>query len=567
MVSTCWGTTQLVNNRFDELQKAVEKTHHKFGLLVVAVPSVEEITKVKTAAEKLLAEDETKRLLVCILRYPMGEETLKNWYDLMANGSLASKAGNSVNANSYQQQSNDLLYNWVSTALGKDMDLLYGSAPAHVYTNKAVIAGYEKIVFQVFPAAPEQIIKKVTLYKSPSLPAAYYGVSKTTLQTKNPANDRQKNFNQQWQDCVDVLRDNGENVWDCTTIEGVMAMNETKVGRSMAALCACMDRAFSSGTVLLTDLWDELQRELGYYDTGVCCYLLGFAFHFYLGKFTWFDGNNAHKLDEETVSKLIISMLTGKAAGMKLSSESDIEKRFKDITRRVFGLSSEEVGDIYDCRKNVKIHITKNGYPVWALKYLNDEDYAGLKPEISAIADRYVDYIIENGDQADVMEALIGLVKADPKACISLLNSLLKDKEKLSAGMQNFIYEKAPDTRAACDRYGFSMETLFTMLSRVLEEEKRQWREEEVTEAAGRLTLDLTLVGVVNETLGSSAESVEKVREILANYLNYIRVPGCVYASLPDSWAETVAVLHDLSMNKWVSCSGEEKTGTICQLE
>lgn len=52
-----------------------------------------------------------------------------------------------------------------------------------------------------------------------------------------------------------------------------------------------------------------------------------------------------------------------------------------------------------------------------------------------------------------------------------MLNSLLKDKTKLVTGMTNFIYEKAPDTKVACDKYGFSMETLFTMLSRVLEEE------------------------------------------------------------------------------------------------
>lgn len=44
-----------------------------------------------------------------------------------------------------------------------------------------------------------------------------------------------------------------------------------------------------------------------------------------------------------------------------------------------------------------------------------------------------------------------------------------------------------------------------------------------------------------------------------ANYLDYIRIPGCVYASLDGNWAGTVATLHDLSANKWVSYSNEEK--------
>lgn len=567
IVDTCWGTTQQINYKFGELKKAVEKTYHKFGLLIVAVPSVEEIEKIKITVGDLLNSDETKRLLVCIMRYPLPEETFKNWYELVANGALAQKSGNTVNANSYQQQATDLIGNWVSIAIGKEMDLLYGTTPSYVYTNKAVISSYEKIVFKVFPAAPEGIIKKNTLYKSVAPAPAYYGASKTTLETKNPANDRQKNFNQQWQDCVDILKDNDEDVWDCTSIEDIMAMEETKVGRSMAALCSLLNKALTAGTVLLPDLWDNLQQELGYYDTGVCCYLIGFAMHFYIGKFTWFDGNNAHKLDEETISTLIVNMLSGKAAGMKLSSESDIEKRFKDITRRIFELSQEEVGDIYDCRKNVKIHITKNGYPVWAIKYLDDREFSGIKSEMSEIIDKYVEYILESGNQSDVMEEIIGLIKTNPKIYIQMLNGILKDKTKLVTGMKNFIYEKAPDARTACDKYGFSMETLFTMLSRVLEEEKWQWKEREVTEATSKLTLDLILVGVVNSVLGGSAESVEKVKETLSNYLDYIRIPGCVYASLTDSWAGTVATLHDLSANKWASYGDDEKNAVIKELE
>jgi len=567
ITETCWGITQQINYKFGEIKKAVEKTHHKFGMLIIVVPSIDEIEKVKSTVNTLLESDDTKRLMVCIMRFPLPEENFKSWYELVANGSLAQKSGNTVNANSYQDQATDLVGNWVSTAIGKDMDLLYGTTVSHVYTNKGVISSYEKIVFKVFPAAPEGIIKKNTLYKSVALAPAYYGVSKTTLENKNLANDRQKNFNQQWQDCVDILRDNDENVWDCSTIEEIMAMEETKIGRSMAALCSFLNKALTSGTVLLSDLWDNLQHELGYYDTGVCCYLIGFAFHFYIGKFTWFDGNNAHKLDEETISTLIVSMLSGKAAGMKLSSESDIEKRFKDITRRIFGLSQDEVGDIYDCRKYVKINITKNGYPIWAIKYLDQEEFSGIKLEISEIVDKYVEYILESGNQSDVMEEIIALIKANPKIYIQLLNNLLKDKTKLVTGMKNFIYEKSPDTKAACDLYGFSMESLFTMLSRVLEEEKWQWREQEVAEAAGKLTLDLTLVGVVNNVLEGSAESVEKVKETLSNYLGYIRIPGCIYASLPDSWASTVTTLHNLASNKWVSYNREEKNSIIIELE
>jgi len=67
----------------------------------------------------------------------------------------------------------------------------------------------------------------------------------------------------------------------------------------------------------------------------------------------------------------------------------------------------------------------------------------------------------------------------------------------------------------------------------------------------------------VNAALNGSAESVEKIRETLANYLDYIRVPGCVYAGLSDSWAGTVATLHNIASGKWVGYSNEEKNKII----
>lgn len=567
ITDTCWGTTHSISFKFGELKKNVEKTHHKFGLLIVAVTSVEEIDKIKATISGLIADDETHRILVAVMRHPLPEESFKNWYELVANGSLAQRAGNTVNANSYQTQAVDLVGSWVSTAIGKDMYLLYGDTTAHVFTNKNVISDYEKIVFKLLPAAPENIIRKNTLYKSPAIAPAYFGVSKTTLETKNVTNDRQKTFNQQWQDCVDILRDNDENVWDCVTIEDIIAMTETKVGRSMSALCAFLNKALTSGTVLLTDFWEDMQRELGYYDTAVCCYLLGFAFHFYVGKFTWYDGNNPHKLDENTIPTMVVSMLSGKSAGMKLSSESNTEKRFKDITQKFFALMPEEIGDVYDCRKNVKIHITKSGYPLWALKYLDDMDYAGVKAEICEIVDKFVEYILEMGSQTDIIEDIVALVKVNAKVYIPLLNGLFKDKLKLVNGMKRFVYEIAPDAKAACEKYHFSINTLFNMLSKTLEEEKWQWRESEVAEATTKLTLDLTLVGVVNSALDGSAESVEKTKDTLANYLDCMRVPGCVYSGLSNDWAKSVATLHEIASGKWIGYSGDQKNEIISELE
>ena len=124
------------------------------------------------------------------------------------------------------------------------------------------------------------------------------------------------------------------------------------------------------------------------------------------------------------------------------------------------------------------------------LKYLDDADYSGIKGEICDLVDLYVNYILENGNQADVLEDIVSQFKNNPKAYVTVLSTLLKDKSKLVLGMKNFVYAKAPEAKSVCDKYGFSMDTLFNMLSKNLEEEKWQWREQEVAETAGKLVLD-----------------------------------------------------------------------------
>ena len=567
VMDTCWATTQQITTKFAKLKETIAKTGHKFGILVVAASSADELSKAETTANGLLATDETNRMIVCLMKHCLDSHSIEQWYEFMANASLAQKANKTVNANSFAGQAEEIISTWVSTALGKSMGLLYSGKTSNVYTNSGVLSQFEKIVFKMFPCAPENIIRKVTLYKAASIPPAYYAVSRTTLQTKSAANDRQKNFNQQWQDIVDALKENDENVWDCTSIDQLIAMSETKIGRCMSALCSLLNKQLTSGTVFLTDLWETIQKELGYYDTSVCCYLLGFVFKFYIGQFTWHDGNNAHKLDEDTIPTMIVQMCTGKAAGMKLSSESDVEKRFKTLTQRVFSLTQDEIGDVYECRKNARIRITKGGYPIWAVKYIDENEFAGVKPQICEIVDKYVEYILEVGNQSDVMEEIVALFKPNVKGYVQVLSSLIKDKARLSNGMRSYVFAKAPEAKGVCETFGFSADAIAKMLDRALEEEIWQWREDKVDDTARKLTLDLKLVGIVNRALDGTAETVEKTKETLSNFLGYIKIPGCVYSELSDPWAAAIQALYDISINKWVGYSFDEKVKVLSLLE
>ena len=144
---------------------------------------------------------------------------------------------------------------------------------------------------------------------------------------------------------------------------------------------------------------------------------------------------------------------------------------------------------------------------------------------------------------------------------------MIKDKARLSNGMRSYVFAKAPAAKGVCETFGFSADAIAKMLDRVLEEEIWQWREDKVEDTARKLTLDLKLVGIVNRALGGTAETVEKTKETLSNFLGYIKIPGCVYSELSDPWAAAIQALYDISINKWVGYSFDEKVKVLSLLE
>lgn len=565
-ISTCWGTTQQINFRMNELQSEIEKTYHKFGILIIALPDLTNIENIKTTVLENINRDTTGRIMACILRHPLDSKSSDEWYTNCANATLAQRSGNTVNSKNYSNEADISCNTWVSTALGKDILFVSKNGISSAFSNKDVISKYEKqVVFKLFPYAPEKFIKKGTVYKGVSATPAALGVIRADHTDK--ADAVLKNYNTQWADIVDELKNPNGNIFNCTTADEAIQVNGTMTAESVAQLVSYLDTQMATGTVFLSDLWKGLQQELGYYANAISCYLLGFAFKFYIGKYTWFDGNNSCKLDEKTIPAMVVEMCNDKKVGMKLSSESDVEKRFKKISAKIFNLNENEIGDIYECRKNIKIKIPKNGYPIWALKYLDDSAYAGVKSKVIEILDNYNKFILESGNQNDIMGETVEIFKENAKVYQGLMAQLLSDKSLLLAGITNFIFGKSEKAKEVCDSFGFTINTLFGMLKKSMEEEIWQWKEEAVCDRIDKLILDLEMVGVVNKAINGSAESVEKVRSTLENMLNFIRIPGSVYAKLDFEWYDALQAMRDISVNKWVGYTLDEKRAVIAVLD
>ena len=562
---TCWYATQQMNLKFTQLRQEIELNQYQFGVLLVAADTPDNVIKAKETSQALVNdEDTTGRIIICVLEYTLDSKTIDAWYNATAQSQLATKSNNQANADSYKTEASDLIGSWVSTAIGKSISLIFKGGISKQFSNKGAISAMEKRVFDLFNAAPETIVKKNTLYKTSSTVVTFYGAARVTNDNKASFGDKAKNFNTQWQDVVDILKEHS--IWDAD-LPTLKSLEESKVQRSMAALAVLVDKELGAGTVFLSDLWDKIQSELGYYNTTVCGYLLGFVFRFYEGQYTWNDGSNPHKLDTDNIPTMVHAMLNGKSAGMKLASESETEKRFEDIVRRIFGLKPEETADISETRKNLKIWLTKNGYPMWNLKYADDNHFAGQKEDIISITDKLVEYILEKGGQTEVIEDITALVKKNPKAYINILKTALADKNVMADALRNFIFLYAPETKQVCADYGFSTNILRTSLSRMLEEEVWQWQENEVAEKTKSLALDLKLIGIVNHSLGhGTATTVEKIKENLANKLQYSKIPGVVLTASEAGWAKALRYLHAISTNHWVGLNTDDKEMVLSSL-
>lgn len=563
---TCYGNTQQINFKYSELENRIGNTYHKFGLLIIAATDKDEIEKAKETVKQCFDNNPNDRMIVCILKMSLSNETLEEWYESRANAELSKRAGNPANASSYASQAAESLSKWVGRALAKEIYYIAGSSISSVYSNKAVLSKYEKKVLTIFPEAPESFIKKNTVYKNPAIAPAYYGVLKTTQETKGDY-PQTKSFSTQWQDCVEVLQNESENIWDCKSIDEVISLQTTNAGKSMSKLCSLLKTELTADTVDLDTVWDTLQKQLGYYDTSICCYLLGFAFRFFVDKYTWYDGNNSHKLDEDNIPQMIISMVSGKSSGMRIASETNIERRFREFSRKVFCLSEEQAGDLFQCQKNIKILISKTGAPLWSAKYLDENHYLGLKEDISSITDDYLNYILDEGDQNVFIDRIIDTIKQKPKTYEDLLKDIYTDKALLKEGIQRFVLLKAPIIEEVLEKNKFSSDIVTSMLSDLLAEETWQWREEEVGRAANKLVFDLRLVGLVNSALNCNSESLEKTVEILNNNLDYIYVPGCVLRMYNAPWEKAVEHLYNISIGQWINYGLEEKEVIIAELE
>lgn len=567
----CYAQTTALNTHLTTLLDAIEREPHKFGVLLVVSGNEDELKHAGDwAATEVTKSDDPRRerLMIVLMKTYLPEEERKQLLTFMAKANLARRSGNSTAANSEEQEAETLVVTWVTRASMKELSVYHqDKVPSKAFNNASFVGKAEQAVFAKFPYAPETVCPVKTLYRTSNQNSIKFGLWHLSNETKQSSNPAHNAFNTQYQNMVDVLIAAG--IWKHETFAEMLAdeANYSKPGRSVLELCKYIDGELKNNTtVSLQELWSNLQNKFGYYNNMVCSYLLGFAFRFYReSPYSWWDGANSHPFCDETITTMIEALCGGRnIAGQRISIGNKQEKRFRDQTAAIFGLSEKEAGNEDQCRKNLHARITQRGFPVWTLKYLPDNAYNGQKEAVCKIADEYESFSGNIGAQQTLMEQVVEDFRG-PSG--KLLQKWFKDSYAdltlLNTGMKNFIAEKSPQTAEACEKYGFTVNEMFMMLRNVLQEEIYQWKVDEVAERLEILGLDIKLVGVVNEATGGEAKTVERVREDLASTLAEIRVPACIFEKENVEWLPTLKAAIAISINSWPGYKGDEKRKVI----
>lgn len=564
---SCWGTSQNISQKISLFNDKLSKDPSLFGILFVAPPIEEKKNFPEvytTALEKIkqyLTGEYSDRLLVVVLKKPMDLEGLDKYYHNRAQEALAIKSNNLVNAKNSQKLADVFLETWTAAAIMYDLTLVcVNKNPIPVTGQYMLYDELESVIFKKYPYSLEKIIKTNTLYKKSLKGIPELSIRHISNDNKSEYPDISKRFDTKWSGVVDLLK--RDKLWDCT-LDTIYNAPESEHKQCVIHLLDLIKNEITSGSTEIDELWGKIQSELGYYATSITSYYIGFVFRFFLDKYTWHDGNNSQKMDAEHAPVLIELMCDNRAHSMKITSESESERNFKDKTCRLFRLDPSHNNDLDECKKNLRAKILRIGAPFWALKY----DNISLDCDKNVFTELVVDYnmfIQSQYNSIELVQKILKELQILGHFFITQAPKYFDESSNYQNGLVNFIHTNCKEINDSVSSGNYSEKNVLSILTSYMEEEKYQWTEEKVVSELAKVYLDLELIKVTSDGFKEwEFFTVEKVKTTLFNYFSNLKVPLCVYESAEEEWFGTIEYLVDISLNKWIGFDNETKQSII----
>lgn len=553
-VAVCCAETLSIKNRLDEIQKELDKAPYKLGLLLVTVKDDTQALSIQGELERL-ARDGDERLIIALIRTAFTDEKRKEWLTRMTRMEMASEAAQTASAGGFKIEMEQIVATWVNQAVaGSKITAWHGT---QVFSNQYGMAQLRKTistnVLQVlFPYAPETIVVTSTAYKGCNDPAPLVGITRSTN-------------NSQMKSVLTGMQTAG--ILDAASIHELAQKDGSKGAKAIAAVARLVEEKMTSGKVILSDLWELLQRKpFGYYDTIACGVLLGFVFSFYKDSaYSWTDNaQSTHVLGESTLKTMVLGMCKGRMTTDYLSAGTVVFQNFRDYAKAFFGLADVQVANETECWRNIREAITKSGSPLWTLKYLDDNAYinANYKDATLQVVDALQRFVMQEHDREPIMSEVLTLMTGRGKVK-TILQKTFHDKATLAAAFRSFLFDASPDLKAIAGKLNLQPEPLNDKLHQVMQGFIYTWTEDQVKEKLAAVAQEYIYLDVLNSVIGKDCHDISEARKELANVFKFFRISMEVVEKLNLPWFDALRILCKVSRGGIAQETPEEQSQEI----
>ena len=559
-IAVCCAETNSIKARLGEIQKELEKSPYKLGLLLVTVQSDAQAVSIQSSLQSLAIEANEPRLTIALVKEPLTDDKRKKWLTAITKQEMASASGQTGAVNQYKIEASTIVSSWVSSAVSGSK--IIGYHGNQVFNNQYGMAQLRKtirtqVLDVIFKYAPENIVVTNTAYKpcNDSAPTAGIQRASTNSQLKNVLNALQN---------VGVL--------NLTTIEEMAGASGSKAAESIAALATLIRTEMESGhKVNIGDLWAKLQQApYGYYDTIACGVLLGYVFSCYKNsKYTWTDSaQSPHVLAEATIGKMVSTMCKGKMTTDYLSAGSITWQHFSEYLEKIFNLSVAQLAEQTTGYHNTREAVTKAGAPFWVLKYLPESTWPNddLRTAAEKVIDNIQIFIAQEGDVEGAMSNVLQLLQGRGKVRVNLAKAF-QDKNTMAAAFRTFLFGASPELKDIATKLAIQPEELSDKIHSVMQGAIYTWTEEQVVDKLDNVASEYQYLEAIGNVQGTVYHSIEAAQKDLANLFRFLRIPLAAIEQLNKPWYPALRVLYKIAKSGAGHMTREERQADIAILE
>jgi len=548
-IATCSSETNSIKARVGEVEEQIQKYPYKIGIIIVIVTEASEYASFQTKIRQLATDNESKRLVVAMLREACTPHIIYNWCVAFTRKELCAEEGITGSANRYEEEAQNCINKWVNTAINSQIYACYGDIPfTSVYGKSDLMKCVEKdILYSVFPLAPERLVTSNTAFKTCTDNVIVSGLSK---QVKNT----------QINNIVEALRK--IDAWEIDQLEGLCSLSGENAS-IISELASCFQQEFQQGAkIYLSELWKKLQNPpFGYYNSMTVGCFIGLVLREYIkGPFNWFDGTNTHPPETDNLARMICIMMDGKATGHYMASGTKIWRQFKPYIESIFNLSPTESVNDNEARKYIKVKIIETGVPFWVMKYVPADQFGGN--DQSKIAHKIIDLLCSFIDaSAENMENVMADVLTQFSGNGNLrkaMATIFADKKIMFSAFKHYLVLNVPEIESISEHLELTDKDIFNTLSRYMQDSIPTWKEEKVLEKLKETVQEMEVLATLKKELGINDKSYISIQNTLKNVFEHMKVPGSVIETLPFSWISALKLLREISKTSWAELKNKE---------